>query len=426
MMIFRRILSSILGLIVILASLYMIEAASYRLVEPYAKFRLNLSWGDYLDSEINPYLSKLPLDHFLQPVSSSHLLTSNEVLKREFYYSKKILGYLRPVRDRVANYFNNQTNPLATYDIRDLGLIKSAVLPGLFRPATMHDVNQGSARRIGDKIEYSNCLFIYLTHQKESNEIKKLFISLEKPFGFLASEGIASVLITASSKEALLAQINYLQSNYPNIANHIIIYGESDLASWPLLICQQTPGIVKACILQNPPADIPPPSANGSQWLLAVVDNDYKPSTTLNEWVIRSRSAQYFYPSRLGGLIYRKPVEMTEPLSSVVLSYALQCKDYIKEAEHHWIIDTLPNEPAGDPDPLKAELNSDQDNEAMYLCDAVRKYRILHENDSSIMALSNKQLILKIGKAMEALGPSAYAQLSKEDPEFVILYQSLK
>ena len=64
MMIFRRILSSILGLIVILASLYMIEAASYRLVEPYAKFRLNLCWGDYLDSEINPYLSKLPLDHF--------------------------------------------------------------------------------------------------------------------------------------------------------------------------------------------------------------------------------------------------------------------------------------------------------------------------------------------------------------------------
>ena len=227
MMVFRRILSFILGLIVILASLYMIEAASYRLVEPYAKYRLNLSWGDYLDSEINPYLSKLPLDHFLQPVSSSHLLTSNEVLKRELDYSKKILGYLRPVRDRVANYFNNQTNPLATYDIRDLGLIKSAVLPGLFRPATMHDVNQGSARRIGDKIEYSNCLFIYLTHQKESNEIKKLFISLEKPFGFLASEGIASVLIPASSKEALLAQINYLQSNYPNIANHIIIYGES-------------------------------------------------------------------------------------------------------------------------------------------------------------------------------------------------------
>ena len=426
MMIFRRILSSILGIILILASLYMIEAASYRLVEPYAKFRLTLSWGDYLDSEINPYLSKLPLDHFLEPVSSSHLLTSREVLKRELDYSKKILGYLRPVRDRVANYLHNQTNPLASYDIRDLGLIKSAVLPGLFRPATMHDVNQGSARRIGDKIEYSDCLFIYLTHQKRPNELKKLFINLEKPFGFLANEGIASVLIPASSREALLAQINYLRSNYPNIANHIFIYGESTLASWVLHICQEKPGIVKACILQNPPADIPPPSANGSQWLLSMVDSDYEPNTILNEWVFRSRSAEYFYPSRLGGLIYRKPLEVTYPLSSVVLSYTLQCKDYIKEAEHHWIIDPLPNEPAGDSDSVQEELNSDQDNEAMYLCDAVRKYRILHENDSSILALSNKELILKIGKAMEALGPSAYAQLSKEDPEFVILYQSLK
>ena len=404
----------------------MIEAASYRMVEPYAKYRLNLSWGDYLNSKINPYLSKLPLDHFLQPVSSSHLLTSSEVLKRELDYSKKILGYLRPVRDRVANYFHNQTNPLATYDIRDLGLIKSVVLPGLFRPATKYDVNQGSARRIGDKIEYSDCLFIYLTHQKKSNGFKKLSISLEKSFGFLASEGIASVLISASSQEALLAQINYLQSHYPNIANHIIIYGESSSASMVLHICQQNPGIVKACILQNPPVNIPLPSVNGAQWLLAMVDHNYEPSSTLNDWVIRSRSAEYFYPSRLGGLIYRKPVEMTEPLSSVVLSYALQCKDYIKEAEHHWIIDPFSNEPTGDPDSVKKELDSDENNETMYLCDAVRKYRILHENDSSVMALSNKQLILKIGKAMEELGPSAYAQLSKEDPEFVILYQSLK
>ena len=254
------------------------------------------------------------------------------------------------MRDRVANYFHNQTNPLASYDIRDLGLIKSVVLPGLFRPATKHDVNQGSARRIGDKIEYSDCLFIYLTHQKKSNGFKKLSISLEKSFGFLASEGIASVLIPASSQEALLAQINYLQSHYPNIANHIIIYGESSSASWYYIFAKKAPGIVKACILQNPPVNIPLPSANGSQWLLAMVDHNYEPSSTLNDWVIRSRSAEYFYPSRLGGLIYRKPVEMTEPLSSVVLSYALQCKDYIKEAEHHWIIDPLPNEPAGDPD----------------------------------------------------------------------------
>ena len=69
----------------------MIEAASYRMVEPYAKYRLNLSWGDYLNSKINPYLSKLPLDHFLQPVSSSHLLTSSEVLKRELRLFKKDL-----------------------------------------------------------------------------------------------------------------------------------------------------------------------------------------------------------------------------------------------------------------------------------------------------------------------------------------------
>ena len=94
-MIFRRILSTLVGFIVILASLYIIEAASYRLVESYAKFRLNLSWGDYLDSKINPYLRKLPLDHFSEPISSVDRQTSSEALDRELNYSRKILSYLR-------------------------------------------------------------------------------------------------------------------------------------------------------------------------------------------------------------------------------------------------------------------------------------------------------------------------------------------
>ncbi len=425
-MIFRRILSTLVGFIVILASLYIIEAASYRLVESYAKFRLNLSWGDYLDSKINPYLRKLPLDHFSEPISSVDRQTSSEALDRELNYSRKILSYLRPLRDRVANYFHNQSAPLASYDIRDLGLIRSAVLPGLHRPATMHDVNLGFARRIGDKIEFSDCLFIYLTDQKKGQEFKTLFGSLEKSFGFLAGEGFASVVMPASSKEAFLAQINYLQTNYPKFANNIIVYGEANLASWVLHVSQQAPGIFKACILQDPAGDIPPLTVDGTQWFLALVDSDYELKEALYDWVIRSRSAEYFYPSRLGGLIYKKPKEQQQALSSLVLSYALQCKDYIKEAGHHWVRNSSSLEPAIDQGSQGKEQNSTQLDDSMYLCNAIREYRLLHKNDPSIMTLTNKELIIKIGESMEALGPYAFEKLSSEDPEFVILYQSLK
>ena len=78
-MIFRRTLSSLMGFIVIFASLYIIEAASFRLVESYAKFRLNLSWGDCLNSKFNPYLRKLPLDHFSEPITSGQSLNLSNI-----------------------------------------------------------------------------------------------------------------------------------------------------------------------------------------------------------------------------------------------------------------------------------------------------------------------------------------------------------
>ena len=415
-----------MGFIVIFASLYIIEAASFRLVESYAKFRLNLSWGDCLNSKFNPYLRKLPLDHFSEPITSGQSLNLSNILENELEYSKKILSYQRPVRDRVANYFFSQTAPLASNDVRDLGLIKNVVLPGLRRPATMDDVNQGSAKRVRDDIEFSECLFVYLTHTKKTNEFKNLFSKLEKAFGFLADEGFASVLMPVSSKEAFLAQIKYLQSNYPNFANNLIVYGEADLSSWVLDVAQLRPGIFKACILQDPVGDFPPPSADAAQWLLTLVDNRYDLNKSMHDWIVRSRSAEYLYPSRLGGLLYRKPTEQQELLSTVVLSYALQCKDYLKKAGHHWAVNTLSNEPEMGLDYEEKELNHSKPDESMYLCDAVREYRLLHKDNPSILALSNKELIIKIGESIQALGPSAFSQLSQEDPEFVILYQSLK
>jgi hypothetical protein len=48
-------------------SLYLIQGACFRLVEPYAKLRLGLAWGSPDSMKMNSIISKLPLDHFAQP-----------------------------------------------------------------------------------------------------------------------------------------------------------------------------------------------------------------------------------------------------------------------------------------------------------------------------------------------------------------------
>lgn len=424
---------------VVAATIYILQAASFRLVEPYANFRLQLCWGDYMESKLNPVLRKLPLDHFAKPLSGNHQLRPKAAFDYEIHYSRKILSFLRPLKDRVSNYLAEKKNRLQSYEIRDLGLVKSVILPGQFRPATMHDVNHGSARRIGDRLEFADCLFVRLTRPVAIAQFEKEFTQLETSFGFLADHGFASLLLPVSSPEALIAQLEYLQANFRTFAEHMIIYGEKELAPWVLEASEARPNLFKAMILRNPEVDNNFHNHGGASWLLSIYDHDSGAPSALLDWVVSARQAEFLYPSRLAGLIYQQADPTTDDLPSLVLAYLLQCRDYLQEVPHHWVH----REARGHID-LKNEASNlgakaaDQGNildghaqdfaasDEKYLCEVVKEYRAKHSGNPSVSAASNKALILKIGGSIESMGSLAFDQLSTKDPEFIILYQALK
>jgi hypothetical protein len=424
---------------VVAATIYIIQVASFRLVESYANFRLQLCWGDYLESNVNPFLSKLPLDHFAKPLPDNHQLSPKAAFEYEIHYSRKILSYLRPLKDRVSNYLAEKKNPLQFFEIRDLGLVKSVILPGLFRPATIHDVNHGSARRIGDRLEFADCLFVRLTRPMPTAQFEKKFTQLEGSFGFLANHGFASLLLPVSSSEALIAQLEYLQANFRTFTNHIVIYGEEDLAPWVLEASIARPNLCKAMVLRNPEVNNAPQVYGGGSWLLSIYDHDRGAPSALLDWVVSARQAEFLYPSRLAGLIYEQSNPTTDNLTSLLLAYLLQCRDYLQEVPHHWAHrESTGHNDLGNAPSIPSAKATVQENilddhvldssasDEKYLCEVVKEYRAKHSSNPSVRAASNKALILKIGSSIESMGPLAFDQLSTKDPEFVILYQALK
>ncbi len=313
------------------------------------------------------------------------------------------------------------------------------ILPGQFRPATMHDVNHGSARRIGDSIEFADCLFVRLTRPIPIAQFEKEFTQLEASFGFLADHGFASLLLPVSSPEALIAQLEYLQANFRTFAEHIIIYGEEELAPWVLEASEARPKFFKAMVLRNPEVNDSPQVYGGASWLLSIYDHDRGAPSALLDWVVSARQAEFLYPSRLAGLIYEQSNPTTDDLPSLVLAYLLQCRDYLQEVPHHWAhresnghndLGNAPSTPGAKATDQENILDGHaQDSAASdekYLCEVVKEYRAKHSGNPSVSAASNKALILKIGSSIESMGPLAFDQLSAKDPEFVILYHSLK
>ena len=105
----RKSINSIFVCLVVLLSLYLIEGACFRLVEPYAKWRLNLSWGSPDSTRENPLLNKISLDHFHSlPGNSPVLGNRSGLMEDEIEYSQKITSFNRPLRDKYYALLQNK------------------------------------------------------------------------------------------------------------------------------------------------------------------------------------------------------------------------------------------------------------------------------------------------------------------------------
>ena len=102
-------------------SLIFCEALSFRFIENYANFKVKLNWGDINSKALDTVQISIPFGGLSSSPPTS-IITSENTFQRileENDYSKSILKFGRPARDKYFDYITEIQNPLANFDIRN-------------------------------------------------------------------------------------------------------------------------------------------------------------------------------------------------------------------------------------------------------------------------------------------------------------------
>ena len=437
--------------------LYVLEGACFRLVEQYADFRLKYAWGEPGEGVFHPVLKKFGLDHFIERPKQSDYTEPHKYAEAESDYAKTVMSFARPLRDRYEDYVASEDRPLEDFEIRDFGKIRGLVLPGLKRPATMEEVTLKKARRVGDPLEYSEAILIRFLSSSQTEDYEAEFGFQERTFGFLLQNGIACMVRPVSSARDVMETISYLKKEHELLAQNIFAWGDGIAGTYLLEACRQKPGQFKAVLVANP-AEIPaPPLFSGLPWMNFLVSEDLIPKdeslSRLLKWVRAGRDTESIYPSRLGGVMRIEENPAQESIMpSFFLSWLLQCSAYIENAGDQWP-EAKPfpsDETQLDQSPREGNLTEgpfdlstvEQTNQELSIplgdghsiygtdptfdCKMVRSYRQMHKDNPIIRAISNRDLILKLGRGFEKRGGDVLEQIRERDALFHRYYLSLK
>ncbi len=437
--------------------LYVLEGACFRLVEQYADFRLKYAWGEPGQGVFHPVLKKFGLDHFIERPKQSDFPEPHKHAEAESDYAKTVMSFARPLRDRYENYVASEPDPLSNFEIRDFGKIRGLVLPGLKRPATMEEVTLKKARRVGDPLEYSEAMLIRFLSSSQPEDYEAEFGFQEPTFGFLLQNGVACMVLPVSSAQDVMETIAYLKKEHDLLAQNIFAWGDGIAGTYLLEACRQKPEQFKAVLVADP-AEIPaPPLFSGLPWMNFLVSENLIPKgeslSRLLKWVRAGRETESIYPSRLGGVmrIEENPAQ-DSTMPSFFLSWLLQCSAYIENAGDQWPeakpfpsddtqLDHPPQEGnlAEGPLDLRTVEQTNQElsiplgeghlisgTDPTFDCEMVRSYRKMHKDNPKIRAISNRDLILVLGREFEKVGGDVLEQIRQRDALFHRYYLSLK
>lgn len=454
-----KLIKFISGFLLALSVLFVFEGACFRLVEKYANLRHRVAWGIPGEGSYHPLLKILPLDHFsvapgLTPVSGQ---SAYEAASEESAYSESVMSFSRPLRDRYVEYLENERDPLGNFEIRDFGPIRGIVLPGLKRSATLEEVNQKVARRVGDELEYSKGILIRIISSMEAEDYETEFSNLESTFGFVLKRGIACLILPVASADDVLEKITYLQTEHKLLAKNVFVWGDRRAAGYALEASKAKPEKIKAILLSDPEGVPPPPELVGLPWLTLHLSEEMilegGSLTDLLRWVRIGRISEDIYPSRLGGLLRLEALGETSRMPSFFVACLFQCSDYLDHAGNQWpspqpLIGLVDKEMNLDPSqgremeenkPFDFEvakekiLEISKENEkavkaedATFDCEIVRGYRELRQNDEKLRQVSNRDLVLLLGLEFEKMGGEVMDQIREKDPVFHRFYFSLK
>ena len=433
--------------------LFILEGACFRLIENYAEKRLEFAWGKPGLGNFHSLLSKLPLDHFVDPPGVEDTTDQVERAVMENQFTNSVMSFGRPLRDRLLETMEKTINPLKDYEIRDFGSVRGVVVPGLVRTATREEVNKKLARRVGDSMEFAKGLVLRVYHTNHNQGVNKEFDRLEYMFKFFLREGLACVVLPASSASELLQKVRDFKKQNPLISENIFVWGDETCGDFILEVCKEDPSVFKCILVNQPAVNLPPPRIRGMPWILVGKSADVSPEDknlgNLFKWIVRGRDADYLYPSRLGGLLKLHDPNNLMEFDLFAVAYVLKCLDYISAVPVNW----------PEPKPLQDEIisaaadssktnfvnaNDDgidlflmeekirilQENESLSLatfdCEIIRGYREIHSSDINLKMVTNRDLVLKLGMRFEEMGDDVLRRIGDKDPLFFRFYQSLK
>lgn len=451
-----KFLFKFLKIILILYVIILFEGLCYRFVEKYAEYRLKLAWGQ-IDQK-GEITSVLPLDHFEKNPSNHEGPEGLKVrIREEVNYGKSILSFGRPLLDIFEDFNQIQSDPLQDFTIRniknDVCQIDGVIFPFLRRTATSFDVDQKLARREGDILDYANAMLVLLYDIDDLKDAEMR--EVEKLFSFLLSRGIACAAVPFSDSNNFSAQIDLLKSDYPLIANNLILWGFEKTTTILANLIADHHDLASMLILQNPDKEkVDNYQFASGCWTAVILSNEkveeYTPSSKRNflNLLDKSRNSEFSYQKKLGGLLYiTEEDDMFFPKS--LLTQIVKCMDFhtvtkiglesdtVTTANNHGEnnhTDSLTEasskysilEESNYENSFSSKTSLDEESDEDFMCKTVNTYRQLHSEDQSLDQLSNAQIVYELGKAFEQMGDSYMNEVRQDDPIFFKLYNSLK
>ena len=435
----------------VLFCLFILEGACFRLIEGYANKRLEFAWGKPGNGQYHNLLSSLPLVHFATPPGTQEIPKLSDRAYSEDHFSRSMMSFSRPLRDRLKEEMEETIDPLVNFEIRDFGPVRGVVLPGLKKIANREDVLEKRARRVGDPMEYAKGLVVRVFNKHENQEINEEFNRMEFIFKSFLEEGLACVVMPASSAAELLQKTREFRKQNPMISKNIFVWGENECADLIMEVCTEEPTKFKCLLINEPSGNLAPPSIRGMPWVLVGKARGFSPDeknmTNLFQWVVRGRDADFLYPSRLGGLFKLYDPKMISDFDLFAVAYVLKCLEYITLAADKWpdpepmedkenatnayeVVNQYRNKEGIDLFMVQEKILSLKEDEpiasATFDCEIIRGYREMHSNDINLKMVTNRDLVLKLGMSFEEMGSEVLQKIGDKDPLFLRFYRSLK
>lgn len=454
-----RIVFGIASATIIIFAVFLFEGICFRMVEKYALFRLESSWGEKNSVDLNKYLKLLPLNHFQKaPSDSSEVEFSMFRAIEEDEYASKIMGFGRPLRDQFSDYIEQEDPNRKSFAIKDVKHIRGLMLPGLKRFPTDEEVAKGWAGRQRDRIEYAKALFVDLKSPFPKPISDTAANYQQRHHDYFLERGLACLSLPVRSKDVLVNDLKLLKKSFPAVAGKVICRAYGPEAEILLETCANYPFLINMLIVHSPTGFIDSPKVESPPWILCSVEKeqlqDYVLIDGLLDWVSASRDVKFIYPSKIGGLMRIRNRYTSKNIDTFHVPLIMQCVNFyesldtdkarsfaLKESIDVQSKKNVPVIARANSDKsssmvtdsvrinsLQAELSSLQttDSSLAYDCMTVREYRQMHEDDPSVARAKNKDLILKIGSNFEQEGIGVLQEAKEYDPLFFHFYQSLK